>query len=92
MDDMSVFRRFFVVSGIIREFLTAMNPQMSVESIVGQTSGGSSEEPVDASNTLGGSRPPIRGSRPVAASRTRRRRGAPQLPNTARYAFPKPVD
>ncbi len=60
MDDLSVFRRFFVVSGIIREFLVAMNPQMSAESVVGQmpvsnipTSGGSSEEPVDMGNTLG---------------------------------------
>ena len=76
-----------------------MNPQMSAESDVGQMpisnippSGGSSEEPVDMGNTLGGGRPPIRGSRPVTAPRTRRRRGAPQLPNTARYAFPKPVD
>ena len=96
MDDLSVFRRFFVISDIIRELLATISPMMAgaVPAMTNTAASTSStgETPVDMSQTVGGGLPPIRGARPAASPRSRRRRAAPQLPNTARYSFPKPVD
>ena len=97
MDDLSIFRRFFVVSNILRELLSSMNPTMGDAERVPSSNmapqpSSAVETPVDMSQTVGGGLPPIRGARPAASPRSRRRRAAPQLPNTSRYSFPKPVD
>ena len=97
MDDLSVFRRFFVTSSIIQEIIGAITGR-GVESSVGDTISVppvnpfiQPEAPIDAKDTIGGPAP-IPGSRPVPSSRPRtpRRRSPPipQLPNTARYQFP----
>ena len=95
MDDLSVFRRFFVVSNLLREVIgmvTGREPSESIGSSPGATPVNpfiQSEAPIRSNQTVGGQSPPIQGTRPTAAPR-RRRRAAPQLPNTARYGFPKP--
>ena len=94
MDDLSVFRRFFVVSNMLREFVGMITGRDSSEAI-GSSPGATpvnpfiqSEAPIQSNQTVGGQSPPIQGTRPAAPRR--RRRAAPQLPNTARYGFPKP--
>jgi len=95
MDDSSVFRRFFVVSNLLRDvigMITGREPSESMGSSPGETPVNpfiQSEAPIQSNQTVGGQSPPIQGTRPTAAPR-RRRRAAPQLPNTARYGFPKP--
>jgi len=92
MDDVSVFRRFFVVSNMLREFVGMITGRDSSEAI-GSSPGATpvnpfiqSEAPIQSNQTVGGQSPPIQGTRPAP----RPRRAAPQLPNTARYGFPKP--
>ena len=95
MDDLSVFRRFFVVSNLLRDIIgmvTGREPSESIGSSPGATPVNQfiqSEASIQSNQTVGGQSPPIQGTRPTAAPR-RRRRAAPQLPNTARYGFPKP--
>ena len=93
MDDLSVFRRFFVVSNLLQEVIGMITGREPVER-TGNTSGitpgpnpfTADEAPINGSQTMGGSSP-IQGTRP-ATPRRRRRREAPPLPNTARYGFP----
>ena len=95
MDDSSVFRRFFVVSNLLRDvigMITGREPSGATEGSPGVSPVNpfiQPEAPIQSNQTVGGQSPPIQGTRPTAAPR-RRRRAAPQLPNTARYGFPKP--
>ena len=101
MDDLSVFRRFFVVSNLLRDILGAMSggggqispdsPQVSPYASQPNPFT-ESEAPIKGNQTVGGQSPSIRGTRPAPPPRPapRPRRAAPQLPNTARYGFPKP--
>ena len=95
MDDLSVFRRFFVVSNLLRDvigMITGREPadrvgspsDMPINPFI------QSETPIQSNQTVGGQPSPIQGTRPAAVPRRRRRAAAPQLPNTARYGFPKP--
>ena len=97
MDDLSIFRRFFVVSNILRELISSMNPTMGDAERVPSSNmapqpSSAVETPVDMSQTMGGGFPAIKGGRPARSSRPRRRRTVPQIPNTASYGFPNPVD
>jgi hypothetical protein len=95
MDDLSVFRRFFVVSNLLRDVIGMVTGRDLSES--GSSSGVppinpfiQSEAPIQSDQTVGGQSPPIQGRRPAAPRRRRRVAAAPQLPNTARYGFPQP--
>ena len=95
MDDLSVFRRFFVVSNLLRDVIgmvTGREPSESIGSSPGATPVNpfiQSETPIQSDQTMGGQSPPIQGHRP-AVPRRRRVSAAPQLPNTARYGSPPP--
>ena len=95
MDDSSVFRRFFVVSNLLRDVIgmvTGREPSGATEGSPGVSPVNpfiQSEAPIQSNQTVGGQSPPIQGTRPTAAPRRRQRGGSPQLPNTARYGFPQ---
>ena len=96
MDDMSVFRRFFVASDMIKEILTQgglRQPSFSGQKVSPPISRGSdtpngSDIPEDSSIPphLGGN-PPISGTRPTS---TTRRTNTRQRDSTAadKYKFP----
>ena len=95
MDDLSVFRRFFVVSNLLQDvigMITGREPadrvgspsDMPINPFI------QPETPIQSNQTVGGQSPPIQGRRPAAPRRRRRVAAAPQLPNTARYGFPQP--
>jgi len=96
MDDLSVFRRFFVVSNILRDLMGMLTGRDLSAPIEGSSDVLpinpfiQSEAPIQSNQTVGGQSPPIQGRRPAAPRRRRRVSAAPQLPNTARYGFPQP--
>ena len=79
MDDSSVFRRFFVVSNLLRDVIgmvTGREPSESIGSSPGATPVNpfiQSEASIQSNQTVGGQSPPIQGTRPTAAPRRRRR-------------------
>ena len=94
MDDMSVFRRFFVASEMIRELLTQgglRQPSFSGSQVTPPVTGAGTEpatvEDQSVPPHLGGHMAPIAGTRPTRTSRkseTRRRDSAP----SDSYKFP----
>ena len=74
MDEISVFRRFFVATSMIRELLSSG----------GGMGGGAEPQSSETSSHLGeGNRAPIQGRR-----RNSRRPPPPPKPNTDSYTFP----
>jgi len=89
MDEISVFRRFFVVQNLITEILGALTgagtPQSSPANYQ-VTSNPAQETDVQVPSSLGNSNT-ISGTRPPS-SRRRRRPPPPPLENTVRHPFP----
>jgi len=74
MDEISVFRRFFVATGMIRELLSSGG---------GMVAGDGAESSETPSHLGGGNRVPIQGRR-----RAIRRQPPTPKPNTDSYSFP----
>ena len=74
MDEISVFRRFFVATGMIRELLSSGG---------GMVAGDGAPSPDTPSHLGGGNRSPIQGRRRVS-----RRQSPPPKSNTDSYSFP----
>ena len=90
MDDMSVFRRFFVISDLIREIMSQggiRQPSFGSTEPSPMPDNGYVEENRDIPPHIGGGQVPITGTRPTRSTR-RTRREQSSTPPTDRYKFP----